>query len=318
MKMCALKRTESVGIIFNWRMQAQPPAPPSLWLYDPDRKRRVALDLAHPPPGLIDLQAEPWRDNLDGLATFINRRLTVADSPVRLEKKEGRGYGLVAIRDIPQQSGARATIITDYGGVIVDSAAPVGDYVISGNARSWDAGRFFWPETVGRFINEPPHAEKWLVNVEPRVAGDRYYFIPIARGIRQGEELFLDYGHEYTRPWGWNAILARGDREEMDRLKQSFQKQLRHFERQLRSLSKLGSAQFVPADDPERLFWQSKAAAVKEALVQVDARLASLPGGAPPRPPCQLCGAPGRLAKWGRAFCSTECQGAFGRLFGLE
>ena len=112
--------------------------------------------------GLIDIQE--WRNNMPELVETINNVLMQRGAPVRVRLTEnGRGYGLFAERDI--QPGE---VITTYGGLIYPEADRVGDYVIEGIGESFDAERFFFPQEAGRFINEPPYYEEWLVNVEGR------------------------------------------------------------------------------------------------------------------------------------------------------
>lgn len=143
--------------------------------------------------------------------------------------QDGRGYGLFANRDFE-----RGEEIATYGGMYhgegMESDVRFKGYVFDvfkgGRVFTYDAGRYFRLGDAGRWINEPPNGEEWLVNVEGRTKRHTLYFVA-KRRIYAGEELFLLYGEDYENPWWrWKNVIQSANRDQLERLLRSFEQQI--------------------------------------------------------------------------------------------
>lgn len=182
-----------------------------------------------PPDEVVDMAVA--KQDMPALVRRVNAKLDGSGVIVKLTQ-DGRGYGLFAARDF-----ARGEDIATYGGVYHGKEMEtdqerrefpgyVFDVFKSGRVFTYDAGRYFRLQDAGRWINEPPNGEEWLVNAEGRTTRSTLYFVANRR-INTGEEIFLFYGEEYENPlWRWQNVIRNANRDQLERLLHSFEQQI--------------------------------------------------------------------------------------------
>lgn len=174
------------------------------------------------PLGVIDMSRKP--DNLIAQvnAAIRNQNIEVRETP-------SSGYGLFALR--PFKKGNQ---ITTYGGIRIsgdireedDSDFPGYDLYVERHGCMYNAGRFFHLSQAGRWINEPPHGEKWLANVEGRCGEQRKGVMFVAKvDINKDAELYFLYGPDYEAPWRIRNIIEKGNLNELTKLLASLEAQ---------------------------------------------------------------------------------------------
>jgi hypothetical protein len=102
----------------------------------------------------------------------------------------GRGHGLFADRDYHP-----GEVITTYGGRLVYGQHVQGDYVAyCGNNTNSDGSDGFQLSEKGRWINESDR-DRTIVNATlGRTIRAQHH-------VKQGQEIFVDYGEQYQRSY---------------------------------------------------------------------------------------------------------------------
>lgn len=165
---------------------------------------------------LIDMKEYTTPESKKELVKRVNSVLGAKDAPVIVKKSGESGYGLFAVRPIP-----KGTHIAHYGGLVYKGCQDIEcekgfeDYVatVHGNpSKVYDAGRYFFPEDAGRWINEPPYGLPYLANAKEGKATLGSYSIIAKRNIKKDEEIFLAYHDDYQRTgWGAQEVLEEGN-----------------------------------------------------------------------------------------------------------
>lgn len=122
------------------------------------------------------------------------------DGPVILKVPEkGGGYGLFAHKRLEHRQGdiKDGNLITKYDGVLVDEYAPEGDYLMSNTStrQEMDGLYGFALKNKGRWMNDDP------INFNARLKANWDIRVRRARTIETGEEILINYGEQYHRPW---------------------------------------------------------------------------------------------------------------------
>lgn len=216
---------EKKGRVYLYRGENQPPVGEGTWQGHPAELVEETLRLnSEAEPDLIDMktyQSDIQKKEL--VDNIVNSALEKVGAAVRVRKTvDGHGYGLFAIRNI--ESGA---IITRYGGLIyvecedIEPEEGFKDYIMyDKQKKNWyDAGRYFFPEDAGRWINEPPYGLPFLANAKVGNITEGIYPLIASRTIEEGEEILLEYGPEYDRTgWGAKWVIEHGTLEQVKQM----------------------------------------------------------------------------------------------------
>jgi hypothetical protein len=214
---------EKKGSVYLYRGENQQPVGEGTWQGRPAKLVEGTLRLnSEAEPDLIDMKNYQSDDQKQKLVdSIVNPKLEEINAAVRVQKtSDGRGYGLFAIRNIPKND-----IITQYGGLVYAKCREIqpeegfADYVMSEDSTWYDAGRYFFPEDAGRWINEPPYGLPYLVNAKPGKKTKQTYPLIAKHEIWQGKEILLKYGSDYNRKgWGADWVLESGTLEQVNQM----------------------------------------------------------------------------------------------------